>query len=421
VVAGLYAGQVVTGGLSAGSHLTLRANAGDGVGPRTGFVQFDDDVRPAVDAQFVLGNASYRFKSAYFSDSVSIGATLVLAPGSITDTSGAISFDNENLTTTGNLTGAIVKGTTSLVADVGGQQITLTPGSIANTTGTISFGANNLSSSGTLGSGTITVSSDMVIATGSITSVSGNITFDNENLLTSGTLGAGNTTVTRLDSDNIRIDGNTISVLNANGNLILQSNGTGIIDLQNNATTLGITATGTVGVTGQINIDNLRLDGNVISSTNLNGNITLTPNGTGSVETSSKIIPSADGTLDLGATGSRFNDLFMGGAISDGTTSIAQSVLQSFRDINVAVAAGMTLFWTGTKWQPSAPDSEVDHGTISGLSDDDHTQYMLLAGRAGGQALVGGTAASEDLTFESTSHATKGSVKTKDNLVPFTK
>jgi len=41
------------------------------------------------------------------------------------------------------------------------------------------------------------------------------------------------------------------------------------------------TQTGTGTVTGQWNVDNLRLDGNVLSSTDTNGNITLTPNGTG--------------------------------------------------------------------------------------------------------------------------------------------
>lgn len=53
---------------------------------------------------------------------------------------------------------------------------------------------------------------------------------------------------------------------------------------------------------------------------------------------------------------------------------------------------------------------KLDHGLLLGKADDDHTQYALLAGRATGQTLTGGTAASEDLTLESTSNATKGSV-----------
>ena len=52
----------------------------------------------------------------------------------------------------------------------------------------------------------------------------------------------------------------------------------------------------------------------------------------------------------------------------------------------------------------------TDHGNLDGLTDDDHTQYPLLAGRAGGQTLLGGTASGDDLTLNSTSNATKGDV-----------
>lgn len=52
----------------------------------------------------------------------------------------------------------------------------------------------------------------------------------------------------------------------------------------------------------------------------------------------------------------------------------------------------------------------IDHGSITGISDDDHTQYALLLGRSGGQTLIGGTAASNNLILRSTSNATKGQV-----------
>lgn len=51
----------------------------------------------------------------------------------------------------------------------------------------------------------------------------------------------------------------------------------------------------------------------------------------------------------------------------------------------------------------------TDHGALAGLTDDDHTQYALLAGRAGGQQLIGGTGAGDDLTLDTTSNGTKGS------------
>ncbi len=57
-----------------------------------------------------------------------------------------------------------------------------------------------------------------------------------------------------------------------------------------------------------------------------------------------------------------------------------------------------------------------DHGALAGLLDDDHTQYALLVGRAGGQTLKGGSAAGEDLTLESTSNAAKGTVIVLDPM-----
>ena len=56
----------------------------------------------------------------------------------------------------------------------------------------------------------------------------------------------------------------------------------------------------------------------------------------------------------------------------------------------------------------------VDHGVLTGLGDDDHSQYALLAGRSGGQTLIGGTASGNSLTLKATSHATKGPISLSD-------
>ena len=47
--------------------------------------------------------------------------------------------------------------------------------------------------------------------------------------------------------------------------------------------------------------------------------------------------------------------------------------------------------------------SNIDHGGLLGLTDDDHTQYLLLAGRSGGQVAIGGTATTDGLTLQTTS------------------
>jgi len=412
-ITGTYAGQRIYGGDATLQNLTFNANSADA----TGYVQTDNHFRPTSDNALDLGTASLKFRTGYFGTSVLAG-TLTLSGGSIVDSSGAISFDNENLTTTGSVTAGSFS--TSGTASFG--TLTLGSGSITDSSGAISFSNENLSTTGTLAAGTTTIATTLVLASGSITDTTGAISFSNENLTTTGTLGAGATTVTQLNSDNLRLDGNTLSVTDTNGNLIVVANGTGIIDLQSAVTSLGITATGTVGVTGQLNVDNLRLDGNTFSSTDTNGDILLSPNGSGEVSFSSLLKPSTDNTRDIGKTALRFKDLYLAGVMSDGTTSITQATIQSLRDINSGVSAGHSLFYDGSKWVSSAPDTEITHNTLSGLTTGDagHTQFVMLAGRSGGQTVQGGTGAGEHLVLESTANASKGFVKTKDDFVPFT-
>jgi hypothetical protein len=93
-------------------------------------------------------------------------------------------------------------------------------------------------------------------------------------------------------------------------------------DFTFDGTTLALVAnytqTGTGTVTGQWNVDNLRLDGNVLSTTNTNGNLTLTPNGTGYVQisgTNGLVIPvgsnaqqgpAVNGAIRLNSTSGQF-------------------------------------------------------------------------------------------------------------------
>jgi hypothetical protein len=75
--------------------------------------------------------------------------------------------------------------------------------------------------------------------------------------------------------------------------------------------------------------------------------------------------------------------------------------------------------FTGTNWTDLTDAGATtlhkhDHGGQDGLTDDDHTQYVLLIGRAGGTVVKGGTAASETFTLRGTSHATKGNILLND-------
>ena len=48
----------------------------------------------------------------------------------------------------------------------------------------------------------------------------------------------------------------------------------------------------------------------------------------------------------------------------------------------------------------------ADHGYLLGLTDDDHTQYLKLLGRTGGQSAYGGTAADDNCWLFNSAHAT---------------
>ena len=115
---------------------------------------------------------------------------------------------------------------------------------------------------------------------------------------------AANAKFTLVDVDDIRINGSTISTQNTDGNLTLNPDGTGnvVISLGTNAILdvngdldvsgncqLGngsgdtVTIPSILDVNGRADIDNIRIDGNTISSQNSNGNILLVPNGSGNV------------------------------------------------------------------------------------------------------------------------------------------
>ena len=69
------------------------------------------------------------------------------------------------------------------------------------------------------------------------------------------------------------------------------------------------------------------------------------------------------------------------------------------------------------KVDSSMLDTTSDHGSLTGLTDDDHTQYVKNTGRSGGQTIQGGTASGEDLELESTANATKGDIIFKDDVI----
>jgi len=438
-ITGIFAGQSVFGGNLANQNLTLKANSGDGTGAHTGFVQVDDQFRPTTHNAYDIGTNALRFRDLFIQNSAIFGS-LLLQAGVITDSSGQISFDNENIITTGNITGAVVKGTTSLVVDDSINSVTLVPGSYSDTSGAVTFGAAALVTTGTLGAGvtTLTKTAQTLVfdplnaGKSRITSSTGTIDFDNENIETTGNFLVGNITSTQIDVDNMRLDGNTLSVTQTNGNLFITANGTGkIIPGSEIDTSYLLTSTANIETSAQVKAGNLRLSGNSVESTNTDGNINLDPNGVGVVVSFATIKPTTNNNLDLGTTSEEWKDIYFQGDLKNGTNIFSNSDLFAlrstvYRDLarTQPAQAGDALFYDSVNniWLANHPDTEIDHSEVTGLvtGDAGHTQFVMLAGRSGGQSIQGGTQASNNLVLESTANATKGNILFKDTILPFT-
>jgi len=145
------------------------------------------------------------------------GGTLILAAGSITDTSGAISFGNENISTTGTATLATVD---------------INAGAIDGTV----IGANS-AAAGTFTAivGTSFSIGGLTVAAGSLTDSSGAISFGNENLTTTGNVTvSGTATLATVDINAGAIDGTTIGGTSAAAgtftSLVLGTNGTIVLE-----------------------------------------------------------------------------------------------------------------------------------------------------------------------------------------------
>ena len=405
-VVGLYSGQNIFGGRSAGTNLTLWAGAGDGSGARTGFIQVARHFRPDIDDSWDLGDGTHQFQDLFLAGSAFID-TMTIAGGTISDTSNAIDFTDNDLTTTGAITGGSLKTGT----------MTITGGNIADTSGTVSFNALDLMTTGDLTANTLTATGaasslatgttigNLTLGSGSITDSSHAISFGDNALTTTGAISAISATI----GTQTFLAGTHSTTA---GDLILNSF-TGTVQVS--AATLAAAAiTATTVTTGTTAMST----GDITSGAALNITATtLTLTGT-------LFTPAADNAADLGDATHRFQDLFLSGTISDGTTAISQATIQSLRNINAGVADGMVPFWdAGTStWLPSLPDTEITHDTLSGLTTGDagHTQFALLAGRGAGQSLYGGTGAGDNLQLFSTSHGVKGFLVTDSVIKPLT-
>ena len=103
-----------------------------------------------------------------------------------------------------------------------------------------------------------------------------------------------------LNVDGVQIKDNKVTSSQSNSNLEISANGSGVVDVQNAMTTVAQTVTGNVAITGRADVDNIRMDTNTISTTNSNGGLTISPNGTGAITLDAGTI-SVPGVMAIGS------------------------------------------------------------------------------------------------------------------------
>ena len=226
-----------------------------------------------------------------------------------------------------------------------------------------------------------------------------NLTFDGSTLAVTGagtfstTLGitgtlttadittTGTHTVTgQSDIDYVRIKDHAITTNASNANLVLDANGTGVVDVTAAMTTIGQTVTGDVVITGRIDIDNVAINGNGISATNSNGALNINPNGSGIITMGGQYVHIPNRLLATEAWFDHGIQIGPNGWIEQQVTN-EDLVLKTNGVGAVTTASQMTL--TGS-FKPAI------HTFVAtdAITEIEHAGRTLLLGEVGGNALV---------------------------------
>ena len=190
----------------------------------------------------------------------------------------------------------------------------------------------------------------------------------------------GNLDLGSISSGNIQISGNNIISTNSNGNINISPDGTGkvvvtgladsdlistrlvyvgadglLVDNENlTFTGTTLTLTGTSNVAGVLNVDNIQIDGNTIASTDTNGNIDISPNGTGNINLNDPV----QATSTIQATRFISN-------IATGTAPFTVTSTTQVANLNAATAGSATTAGTVTT---AAQPNITSTGTLTSLT-----------------------------------------------------
>ena len=142
----------------------------------------------------------------------------------------------------------------------------------------------------------------------------------------------------RLQVDDLEIEGNTISTTNSNATLELRPNGTGTLEVF-----ASTNIDGNLYVSGNINADgNVTIGGNITIGDALTDTIQI------NAAIKSDLIPETDNTYNLGSSSFRWKELFVNNVVTDNLTVSTLDVGNlMFRDNEITTTTGEDLYIDG--------------------------------------------------------------------------
>ena len=302
---------------------------------------------------------------------VNIDATVATLTGSQTLTNKVLTSPTVSAPTiTGTATIDNLTFNDNIIGSASNADISITPGG----TGDVVMGAIRLhGTTFSSGDSSLIQFAENVNVTGT-TTVGG--TLNTADIATTGQ----HTITGQADIDWVRIKDNKITTNATNAVLEISANGTGTIDIQNAMTTIGQTVTGDITVSGAGTFGNMILGTNYINAANSNGGIAINPNGNGIITIGGKYV-AIPTTLLAGDVFVTSEFLLGTGARIVQTVTNEDMVLITNGTGAVTTASQLTL--TGSFKQAIHTFAATD-----AITETEHAGRTCLLGEVGGNALV---------------------------------
>ena len=172
----------------------------------------------------------------------------------------------------------------------------------------------------------------------------------------------------KLEIDDFRITGNTISTTVSNSDIELRPNGTGIVDIQSST---GIT--GDLNVSGNINaVGNVTIGGDIVIGDALTDNVVI------NASIQSDLVPQTDRTYDLGSPTYRWRNIYADSLFSDALSLPTLDVGNlMFRDNEITTTTGQDLVLSGNgAGTVNLGNFEISGNAITNIATNAITQIL---------------------------------------------